>query len=59
MRALHVALFALLPLFATASLAADAVLPDYAQAVPGKVFSFPADHGAHPDFRTEWWYVTG
>ena len=19
----------------------------------------PRDHGAHPDFRTEWWYVTG
>ncbi|PTX99475.1 carotenoid 1,2-hydratase [Verrucomicrobia bacterium LW23] len=22
-------------------------------------WSFPADHGAHPDFRTEWWYFTG
>ncbi|MEE4270327.1 MAG: lipocalin-like domain-containing protein [Thermoanaerobaculales bacterium] len=21
--------------------------------------SFPRDHGAHPDTRTEWWYVTG
>ena len=21
--------------------------------------AFPRDHGAHPDFRTEWWYVTG
>jgi predicted secreted hydrolase len=20
---------------------------------------FPQDHGAHPDFRTEWWYLTG
>jgi predicted secreted hydrolase len=20
---------------------------------------FPADHGAHPDLRTEWWYITG
>jgi predicted secreted hydrolase len=20
---------------------------------------FPADHGSHPDFRTEWWYITG
>ena len=20
---------------------------------------FPADHGAHPDYRTEWWYATG
>ncbi|MCG6911240.1 MAG: carotenoid 1,2-hydratase [Deltaproteobacteria bacterium] len=22
-------------------------------------FSFPADHGSHPGFRTEWWYYTG
>ncbi len=21
--------------------------------------SFPADHGPHPEYRTEWWYVTG
>jgi predicted secreted hydrolase len=21
--------------------------------------SFPADHGAHPEYRTEWWYYTG
>lgn len=21
--------------------------------------SFPRDHGAHPDYQTEWWYVTG
>jgi len=21
--------------------------------------AFPRDHGAHPDYRTEWWYVTG
>ena len=20
---------------------------------------FPADHGPHPEFRTEWWYYTG
>ena len=20
---------------------------------------FPRDHGAHPEFRTEWWYITG
>ncbi len=24
----------------------------------GAVFSFPRDHGAHPDFRIEWWYLT-
>jgi predicted secreted hydrolase len=22
-------------------------------------FSFPEDHGAHPDYQTEWWYYTG
>ena len=22
-------------------------------------FIFPRDHGAHPGFRTEWWYITG
>jgi len=30
----------------------------YAKVVPGKVFDFPADHGPHPDFRIEWWYIT-
>jgi predicted secreted hydrolase len=30
----------------------------FAQVVPGKLFSFPGDHGPHPDFRIEWWYVT-
>ncbi|MGH8020720.1 MAG: lipocalin-like domain-containing protein [Opitutaceae bacterium] len=30
-------------------------------AVPqeGRAFSFPRDHGSHPAFRVEWWYVTG
>lgn len=31
---------------------------NYAKVTPGKVFAFPADHGPHPDFRIEWWYVT-
>lgn len=30
----------------------------FAKVIPGKVFSFPADHGPHPDFRIEWWYLT-
>lgn len=34
-------------------------LPDYPPVVPGQALHFPSDHGAHPDFRTEWWYVTG
>ncbi|WP_333712043.1 lipocalin-like domain-containing protein [Yoonia sp.] len=24
----------------------------------GYTFTFPRDHGAHPDFRIEWWYLT-
>jgi predicted secreted hydrolase len=30
----------------------------FAPVVPGKVFAFPADHGPHPEYRIEWWYVT-
>lgn len=30
----------------------------FAPVVPGRAFSFPADHGPHPEFRIEWWYVT-
>jgi predicted secreted hydrolase len=30
----------------------------FAPVVPGKTFSFPDDHGPHPDYRIEWWYVT-
>jgi len=29
------------------------------QAVGQRTWSFPRDHGAHPEFRTEWWYFTG
>ena len=25
---------------------------------PDKVFTFPDDHGAHHDYRIEWWYLT-
>jgi predicted secreted hydrolase len=31
----------------------------YPAATPGRKLVFPRDHGAHPDYRTEWWYVTG
>lgn len=26
---------------------------------PGVSFDFPRDHGSHPAYQTEWWYVTG
>lgn len=32
---------------------------DFARAVTPRPFVFPQDHGAHPEFRTEWWYLTG
>jgi len=31
----------------------------YTEAAREYKLVFPRDHGAHPDFRTEWWYVTG
>jgi predicted secreted hydrolase len=31
----------------------------FARAVAPRQFDFPADHGPHPAFRTEWWYFTG
>jgi predicted secreted hydrolase len=30
----------------------------FAPVVSGKKLVFPTDHGPHPDFRIEWWYVT-
>jgi len=52
----------LLPLSAgTPSRSAHAATPAHAWAAvrPGTRLAFPADHGAHPDHRTEWWYLTG
>ncbi len=44
------------PLLAVAGGAAAARYP---AVLPGVALAFPRDHGAHPAFRTEWWYVTG
>jgi predicted secreted hydrolase len=47
-------------LFAAAFLfAAGATGADFKPALPGYVFEFPRDHGAHEEYRTEWWYYTG
>jgi predicted secreted hydrolase len=32
---------------------------EWKQAIGPRTWSFPRDHGAHPEFRTEWWYFTG
>jgi predicted secreted hydrolase len=31
----------------------------FPKAQPGRVWQFPADHGAHPEYQTEWWYWVG
>lgn len=31
----------------------------YLRALAPRTFAFPADHGPHPGYRTEWWYYTG
>jgi predicted secreted hydrolase len=31
----------------------------FATALEPQAFVFPRDHGPHPSFRTEWWYITG
>ena len=31
----------------------------YPAVTVGRKFVFPRDHGAHPEYRFEWWYVTG
>lgn len=45
----------LAPAWAGRVLAVAPVFP----AVRPRPLVFPRDHGAHPDFRTEWWYATG
>lgn len=32
---------------------------DYPAVRAGKPLVFPRDHGGHPEYRTEWWYLTG
>jgi len=39
------------------ALAGDAT--GFARAEGPRPFDFPADHGPHPNFQTEWWYYTG
>jgi predicted secreted hydrolase len=44
-----------LPAFPLRLHAAPPVFP----VVVPRPLAFPRDHGAHPEFRTEWWYITG
>ena len=38
---------------------ATAETADFAPVLPGHRLVFPDDFGAHPAFRSEWWYATG
>jgi predicted secreted hydrolase len=54
---MHRRQFLLTPLaFAGAGVGATPAFPRVEAGVP---LSFPRDHGSHPAFRTEWWYITG
>ncbi len=55
MRPVGFLISAALGLFSVCSLAAE----DYAQVRPDVALQFPRDHGSHPRFRNEWWYITG
>ncbi len=35
-----------------------ATADNFAMPTANPRFDFPADHGAHPDYRIEWWYLT-
>ena len=54
---------AMIALLASAvSAPAHAAAPAFPAVVPlpaGQSLTFPTDYGAHPDYKTEWWYVTG
>jgi len=39
--------------------ASTAMAGDWKVSLPGWKYDFPADHGNHEGFKTEWWYFTG
>jgi predicted secreted hydrolase len=41
------------------TLSAAAPAAEFLRADKPRDFAFPRDHGAHPGFKTEWWYFTG
>ena len=49
----------ILTLFALLLTAATPAATGYPVVTSGARLAFPRDHGAHPAYRTEWWYVTG
>jgi predicted secreted hydrolase len=56
---LFVALSALLGFVSALCAAPWAYAEEFTKAAPGYTWSFPADHGYHKSYETEWWYYTG
>lgn len=48
-----------LPLMGMYPTARTVAAAEFAAARPDYRIAFPRDHGSHPQFRIEWWYVTG
>lgn len=49
----------LLCVVALTASSAFAAPPEFAAVTPDHAIALPQDSGAHPAFRTEWWYATG
>jgi predicted secreted hydrolase len=47
------------PVVAATTIITPTIQPGFVAADGSRPLTFPADFGAHPDFRTEWWYYTG
>ena len=48
-----------IPVFTATIAVTPTMQPGFIAADGSRPLTFPADFGAHPDFRTEWWYYTG
>lgn len=46
------------PLYAQGFAGLGTEAEGFATPSPDPIFSFPADHGPHPEYRIEWWYLT-
>ena len=59
---MHLVRYCAVFLMLLCGLSSRAAAPGYSPVAPlpaGTSLRFPADYGAHPDYKTEWWYVTG
>ena len=49
----------LMPVVAMTPQVGQAQLTAIAVVVPGYTMAIPRDFGSHPEYHTEWWYLTG